>query len=240
MLYRLKMRGDGMREWNWAVRGMSDRMLLAASELARRNEVWDRSINTADRTVAVHDYSARYVAPYSEILGEHARAHSLEEHWVLGLVRQESRFIADAKSSVGASGLMQLMPRTAHWIAKKVKLRDYAWSRITKVEVNAALGTAYLKQVLDGLDGSPVLATAAYNAGPGRASRWRGAGALEGAVYAESIPFNETRDYVKKVMANTVLYSTLLGGPVRTLKERLGIIAPRGSAERIAALNDIP
>jgi len=239
-LYRFKMRADGMREWNWTVRGMSDRMLLAAAELARRNEVWDRSINTADRTVAVHDYGVRYLAPYGEILGAQARAHSLEEHWVLGLVRQESRFHADAKSSVGASGLMQLMPRTAHWIAKKVKLRDYSWSRITNVDVNARLGTAYLKQVLDGLDGSPVLATAAYNAGPGRASRWRGARALEGAVYAESIPFTETRDYVKKVMANTVFYSALLGGPMRTLKDRLGVITPRGSLQSIAALDELP
>jgi soluble lytic murein transglycosylase len=133
---------------------------------------------------------------------------------------------------------MQLMPKTARWIAKKVGLRNYSWSHVTDVGVNTTLGTAYLKHILDGLDGSPVLAATAYNAGPGRARNWRGARPLEGAIYAESIPFNETRDYVKKVMANTVFYSALFGGPTRTLKERLGIIAPRTSVDRIAALKD--
>lgn len=235
-LYRLDMRIEGTREWNWTIRGMDDRTLLAAAELARRNEVWDRSINTADRTVVLHDYALRYPAPYAEVLIAQARSHELEEHWVLGLVRQESRFIASAKSSAGASGLMQLMPATARWVARKVGLRDYSWSRVTDVGVNATLGTAYLKQVLAEVDGSPVLAAAGYNAGPGRARRWRDARPIEGSIYAESIPFNETRDYVKKVMANTVLYSAVLGGSMRTLKERLGVIAPRSSIERVAAV----
>ena len=237
-LYRLEMRTEGAREWNWAIRAMDDRTLLAAAALAYRNEIWDRSISTADRTVVLHDYALRYPAPYRDVLAEQARTHELEEHWVLGLIRQESRFRANARSPAGASGLMQLMPSTARSIAKKLRLRGYSWARVTNVEVNAALGTAYLKQVLDGLDGSTVLAATAYNAGPGRARRWRDARPLEGAIYAESIPFNETRDYVKKVMANTVFYSAVLGGPLRTLKERLGVIAPRASADRIAALRD--
>jgi len=235
-LYRLDMRTEGTREWNWTIRGMDDRTLLAAAELARRNEVWDRSINTADRTVVLHDYALRYPAPYAEVLIAQARSHELEEHWVLGLVRQESRFIASAKSSAGASGLMQLMPATARWVARKIGLRDYSWSRVTDVVVNATLGTAYLKHVLADVDGSPVVAAAGYNAGPRRAHRWRDARPIEGAIYAESIPFNETRDYVKKVMANTVLYSAVLGGSMRTLKERLGVIAPRSSIERIAVV----
>ncbi len=237
-LYRFEMRTEGAREWNWAIRAMDDRMLLAAAALAYRNEIWDRSISTADRTVALHDYALRYPAPYRDVLAEQARSRELEEHWVLGLIRQESRFRANARSAAGASGLMQLMPSTARSIAKKLRLRGYTWARVTDVEVNAALGTAYLKQVLDDLDGSTVLAATAYNAGPGRARRWRDARPLEGAVYAETIPFNETRDYVKKVMANTVFYSAVLGGPMRTLKERLGVIAPRGSAGRLAALGD--
>jgi soluble lytic murein transglycosylase len=235
-LYRLDMRVEGMREWNWAIRGMGDRMLLAAAELARRNEVWDRTINTADRTVALHDYALRYPTPYGDVLLAQARERELEEHWVLGLVRQESRFVAGARSSAGASGLMQLMPATARWMAHKLGLRGYSWTRVTDVETNAALGTAYLKQVLTDLDGSLVLAAAGYNAGPGRARRWRDAHPIEGAIYAESIPFNETRDYVKKVMANTVLYSAVLGGAARPLKEQLGTIMPSASAERFAAI----
>jgi len=94
-----------------------------------------------------------------------------------------------------------------------------------------ALGTGYLKHVLDDL-GHAVLASAAYNAGPGRARRWRDARPLEGAIYAETIPFPETRDYVKKVMANTMYYAQLIGGKLVPLKERLGLIPAKSSTER--------
>ena len=226
-LYRLDLRIEATREWNWAIRDMDDRSLLAAAELAGRNEVWDRSINTAERTVLLHDYALRYPAPYSGVLFEQARARALEEPWVLGLVRQESRFIASARSSAGAAGLMQLMPATARWIAKKAGVQRYSWSRVTDVDVNAILGTAYLQHVLANSDGSLALAAAGYNAGPGRALRWRAARPIEGAIYAESIPFDETRDYLKQVMTNTVLYAAVRGGSTRTLKELLGVIAPR-------------
>ena len=154
---------------------------------------------------------------------------------MLGLVRQESRFISAIKSSAGAAGLMQLMPATAKWVARRMGMQDYSWARVTDTGVNAALGTYYLRHVLDDLDGSPVLAAAAYNAGPGRARKWRDTRPLEGAIYAETIPFNETRDYVKKVMNNTMYYAALLGGQVRSLKARLGIIAPRGGSDRLLA-----
>ena len=239
-LYRLDMRTEGTREWAWSIRGMDDRSLLAAAELARRNELWDRAINTADRTIASHDFNLRYLAPYRDILAGAAKARALEEPLVLGLVRQESRFISGAKSGVGASGLMQLMPATAKWVAHKLGLKDYSWARVHEPAVNAQLGTAYLRQVLDDLDGFPVLAAAAYNAGPGRARKWRDTRPLEGAVYVESIPFNETRDYVKKVMANTVFYSAVLGGEPVSLKARLGTIAARSGADRLAALKDDP
>jgi soluble lytic murein transglycosylase len=242
-LFRLDMRTEATREWNWSLRGMDDRSLLAAAQLARNNEIWDRAINTADRTVALHDFSVRYLAPYREVLGGAARARSLEEPLVLGLVRQESRFISRAKSGVGATGLMQLMPATAQWVARKMGMKDYAWSRAHEPPMNAALGTFYLRQVLDELDGQPVLAAAAYNAGPGRARRWRDARPLEGAIYAESIPFNETRDYVKKVMSNTVYYSAVLGADgmlARTLKSRLGTIAGRSPADGLVALRADP
>ena len=234
-LYRLKLRVEATREWNWSLRGMNDRQLLAAAELARLSEVWDRAINTADRTVRLHDFSIRYLAPYREVLAGRAREHELEENWVLGLVRQESRFIANAKSVAGASGLMQLMPATARWVARKLRMKDYSHLQVTDVDINAALGTFYLRHVLDDLNGSTLLAAAAYNAGPGRARKWRGARPLEGAIYAESIPFNETRDYVKKVMVNTLYYAALRGGAVRPLKERLGIIAPRSLADHIVS-----
>jgi len=210
---------------------MNDRELLAAADLARRNNIYDRAINTADRTVKEHDYSMRYLAPFVEQVRPAARTQSLDDAWVYGLMRQESRFITNAKSSKGAIGLMQLMPATARWVAKKIGLRDYDHGRVNETETNLLLGTSYMRMVMESLDNHPVLASAAYNAGPGRARKWQDPNrALEGAIYAESIPFSETRDYVKKVMSNSVYYSSLFTGKPESLKARLGTINARRTA----------
>jgi soluble lytic murein transglycosylase len=238
-LYRLNLRFDGNREWLYAIRGLDDRQLIAAAEVARRNDLYDRAINTADRTVGEHDFSLRYLAPYRDVLKEQTAQLNLDEAWVYGLIRQESRFIANAKSHAGASGLMQLMPATAQWVAKKLKLKDWRWSRVTEIDTNVSLGTWYLRHVLDSLDGQPVLASAAYNAGPGRARAWRPGVSIEGAAYAETIPFNETRDYVKKVMSNATYYAHALGQPVQPLRQRLNTIGPR-LRDREPSLGDTP
>ena len=238
-LFRLDLRLEAVREWLWAIRGLSDRELLAAAEVARRNAIYDRAINTADRTVFEHDFGLRYLAPYRDQLKAAARQLDLDEAWVNGLIRQESRFIAQAKSRVGASGLMQLMPATAHWVAGKIGLKDWQSSQVNDVETNLSLGTYYLRHVLDTLDGSPVLASAAYNAGPGRARAWRGDQSMEAAIYAESIPFNETRDYVKKVMANSSYYAHNFSQQLQSLKARIGVIAPR-ARDREKSLGDTP
>ncbi|HKY01708.1 MAG TPA: transglycosylase SLT domain-containing protein [Burkholderiales bacterium] len=234
-LFRADMWLEGVREWSWAIREMSDQQLLAAAEVARRTQLWDRVISTADRTSALHDYSLRYLAPYGVQFSAGAREQGLEEHWVLGLVRQESRFVAKARSPVGAQGLMQVMPSTAKWVARRIGLNGYRSDRVAEVDTNIALGTGYLRYVLDELQGSQVLAAAAYNAGPGRARKWKADGPLEGAIYAESIPFSETRDYVKKVMTNTLYYAALDGGDSRTLHERLGSIPGKQMGEGYAA-----
>jgi soluble lytic murein transglycosylase len=232
------MRAEATREWLWTIRGMDDRKLLAAAELARRNEAWDRAISTADRTVVAHNFFVRYLAPYREVLAEKARSRDLEEWWVLGVVRQESRFVTASKSSAGAAGLMQVMRPTAKWAAQRTHMKNFSWARLREPEVNASLGTYYLRHVLDQFDGSPVLAAAAYNAGPSRAKLWRGTSAVEGAIFAETIPFVETRDYVKKVMANTVYYSAVLGTEPMPLKARLGVVPPR--REGVASIRTEP
>lgn len=237
-LLRLDMRVEGVREWNWAVRNMTDRQLLATAELARRNDIYDRAIFTADRTLAEHDFSLRYLAPYREEVEPKARQLELSGGWVYGLMRQESRFVTNAHSSAGAKGLMQVMPATAKWVARKIGLNSYHPARAADMEVNVTLGTHYLKMVLDGLGNHPVLASAAYNAGPGRARRWVGDRPMEGAIYTETIPFGETRDYVKKVMSNSVYYALLLDEKPQSLKSRLGIISPRLAGT--SAHDDLP
>lgn len=230
-LFRLGMRAEGLREWNWALRDMDDRQLLSAAEFARRNEVWDRAINTADRTIGLHDFSVRFLAPYRSAFAEQAKLLQLEEHWLLGLTRQESRFNTTIRSPAGAVGLMQVMPRTAKWVAKRMGMKDFSLARIHEPDVNIALGTNYLRFVFDELNASPVLAATAYNAGPGRARKWKADRALEGAIYVETIPFSETRDYVQRVMSNTVYYAALYGGEAKSLKSRLGVIPPRQVGE---------
>ena len=231
-LYRMDLRTDALREWAWAIRKFDDKQLLTAAEIARRNQMYDRAINTADRTVQLHDFSLRYLAPYRDDLRGHIQQNQLEEAWVYGLMRQESRFVTQAKSNVGAAGLMQVMPATARWIARKLGIRDYRKKQVNNMENNLIFGTYYMKTVLGWFDNNPVLASAAYNAGPSRARQWRGDIPLEGAIFTETIPYTETRDYVKKVMSNTVYYAQQFGQPSRSLKQRLGIIAAKNPANQ--------
>src|SRR5687768_15854783 len=231
-LYSLNLRTEATREWVWAIREFDDHQLLAAAEVARRHGLYDRAINTADKTVQRHDFNLRFLAPHRETLRNIVKQQELDEAWVYGLIRQESRFITDARSSAGAMGLMQLMPATAKWVSKKMGVRKYRPNRVTEVNTNLTLGTYYLKHVLTLSDNHPLLASAAYNAGPSRAWQWRDEKPLEGAIYAETIPFNETRDYVKKVLSNSVLYATVLQGKSAPLKQRLGMVAGRNKSDR--------
>lgn len=225
-MYRLDLRAEGVKEWSWALRGMSDRQLLAAAELAERNQIIDRSISAADRTKDEHNYKLRFPTPYADKIMPHSDRQNLDKAWVYGLMRQESRFVTNAKSNVGAAGLMQVMPATGKWVANKIGIK-LGPGDLHHPDTNVMLGTTYMRLVLESLDNHPVLASAAYNAGPGRARKWRDVKPLEGAIYAETIPFSETRDYVKKVMSNAVFYQTVMTGNSPSLKVMLGTIAPR-------------
>ena len=226
-LFRLDMRTEGVREWNWALRGRDDGFAAAAARLALRHDIYDRAISTAERSSANANFELRYLTPYRDIIEPQVHNQGLDMSWVYGLMRQESRFVIPARSSVGAQGLMQVMPATGKWVASKIGLRDYHPGRLGDPETNVLLGTSYMRLILEGLDNHPVLASAGYNAGPGRARRWRDDKPLEGAIYAETIPFDETRDYVRKVMANTVIYAAMLEKRPQSLKARLGTIGPR-------------
>ena len=236
-LYRIGLDPEALREWMWAIRGLDDRGLLAAAELARQANEIERAINTADRTVQLHDLSQRFPTPHRDTLSAAARQWDLDEAYVYGLIRQESRFMADARSRVGAAGLMQLMPATARWVARQMAIKPYKPDMLLQPDTNLQMGTYYYSRVLSDL-GHPLLATAAYNAGPGRARRWRDERPLEGAIYAETIPFNETRDYVKKVFTNAWYYHHRLTGRTANLHEMLGQV--RGRAGDSSVASNIP
>jgi soluble lytic murein transglycosylase len=226
--YELGLRPEGNREWNFQLRGMSDRQLLASAQYARQRGFLDRMINSSDRTRTEFDFEQRYPSPFAERLQPIAREQGVDPAWVYGLIRQESRFITDARSSVGASGLMQIMPTTATWIARKMGVRDFTPSQINDLDTNLQFGTFYLKTVFEDLDRSAALASAGYNAGPGRPRAWRGTltQPVEGAIFAELVPFTETRGYIKAVMSNTVWYALLFGAEAPSLKAMLGQVQP--------------
>lgn len=242
LLIAIGLRGEGVREWNYSLRGMDDRQLLAAAQLACDREVWDRCINTSERTKDVVDMTQRFPTPYREEVLASARSAGIDPAYVYGLIRQESRFILDARSGVGASGLMQVMPATARWTAKKLSI-PYSNDRITDRDTNLRIGTGYLKLVLDSFDGSQALAAAAYNAGPNRPRRWREGPTLDAAAWAENIPFNETRDYVKKVLSNATDYAALLGtgnNAAPALRARLGQRIGPSDAPLVASDKELP
>jgi soluble lytic murein transglycosylase len=242
------LRSEGVREWNYSTNltnsagqagGMNDRELLAAAQYACEREVWDRCINTSERTKTVIDFDQRFPMPFRNSVVKRASDINIDPAYVYGLIRQESRFIMDARSHVGASGLMQVMPATARWTAKKLGMTGFTADQINDRETNIAIGTGYLKLVLDDFAGSMPLAAAAYNAGPGRPRAWRNGAVVETAIWAENVPFAETRDYVKKVLSNTTNYAAILTGQPQSLKSRLGMVGPLG-VDAPAVNTDLP
>lgn len=232
---RIGIRADGVREWNYTVglvdgqgkRGrMTDRERLAVAQWACELEIWDRCISSSERAQQF-DINHRYPMPFKDEVLSRTREINLDPAYVYGLIRQESRFIINARSSVGASGLMQVMPRTAKWTAKKIGMKNFQPEQLNQHDTNIAIGIGYLKLVLDNFHSSMPMAAAAYNAGPSRPRKWRNGPLLEGAIWTECIPFNETRDYVKKVLSNATMYSAVITGEPQSLKARLGKIGPR-------------
>jgi len=217
-------RPEAKGEWSWALRDFDDKQLIAAAEVAFRNDWIDVAISTAEKTQLTHDFALRFPTPYRDLMQAHINENALDEAWVYGLIRQESRFIGVARSSAGASGLMQVMPATAKWIAKRLGMSGYQPAMITQLDTNMRFGTHYMRYTLDRMDGQALMATAAYNAGPSRPKRWAAQQPLDGAIYADTIPFTETRDYVKKVMANAYYYAQQMGHRTKPLTERLGTV----------------
>lgn len=219
------------REWNWAVRDAvlkkDDGMLLAAAQQATQLGWYDRAIYAAERTTTKFNDQWRYPMPYQDLVVNYSQQVGLDPAWTYGLIRQESRFATVARSHVGASGLMQIMPDTGRWIANRLG-EPYRASSLTDMNTNVRYGTFYLSHILQQLDSHPVLASAGYNAGPNRARRWQPVvQPLDADQYTESIPFLETRDYVKHLMTNAVHYGLLLQRGEQSLAQRMRPIPAR-------------
>lgn len=218
-----QMRSAAQAEWRYAMRGFNEPALLAASAYALSIGFNEMAIYSADKTNRLLNFQLRYLAPYRDLVTRYSRQNGIDPAWAYGIMRQESRFMIGARSRVGANGLMQIMPATAQHIIRKTGI-DPAFA--ATMEGNIQMGTWYLADTRNNL-GSETLASAGYNAGPNRARRWQDTRPLEGAIYAETIPIDETRDYVKKVMANTTYYANLFNEPQKSLSARLGTIPAR-------------
>lgn len=219
-----KMRRQAQAEWRFATRDFNEDNLLTAAQVAFDNQFYDMAINSADRTDHKLNYKLRYISPFKDLTVRYATQAGVDPAWVYGLIRQESRFVMGAQSSVGAQGLMQVMPATAREIAGKIGMSS---SELYTMDGNIRMGTWYMADAKRRLQNNEVMATAGYNAGPGRARNWQASSPLEGAIYAETIPFTETRDYVKKVMTNATYYASLFNEPQTSLKQRMGTVPGR-------------
>jgi soluble lytic murein transglycosylase len=232
------LRGEGVREWNYTTNlhrpgGMNDRELLAAADFACQREVWDRCINTSERTRGTIDMVQRFPMPFRDAVVERAKSIGLDPAYVYGLIRQESRFIMDARSHVGASGLMQVMPATARWTAKKIGLTDFTCRPDHRPRhqhhhrhglPQAGAGRLWRLHA----HGRCRLQRGARP--PTQLAQRRRAGRRH--LGRERALCSETRDYVKKVLANTTNYAALITGQPQSLKSRLGTVGPRGGRAR--------
>jgi soluble lytic murein transglycosylase len=228
-LYFIGKTPEARREWAEALNAMDKKQAELAAVLARRWGWYDSAIAAAARSGRLDDLDIRFPLAYRDQVRACARDAGLDPAWVYGVLRQESAFWADARSSAGALGLMQLMPDTARHIARKLNFNLDSVYRVLEPDINIRLGSAYLKRVLDSFQGHEALATAAYNAGPQRVRKWLPEDrSLSADIWLETLPFGETRSYVRQVMAYTAVYGRRLGMQAVPLKVRMIEVTPAG------------
>jgi soluble lytic murein transglycosylase len=199
------------QEWNLALEDADRDDLKAAARLAQHWDWPSQSILTLARLRQWNDLELRFPLAHRDEITDQAKDHGIDTAWIYAIMRQESAFMSDARSSAGARGLMQLMPRTAKQVARELKQSPVKLEDLYQPEVNIKLGAGYLNKVYRQLQESPVLATAAYNAGPHRVLSWLPKQSQASDIWIETVPFKETREYLKRVFAYTVIYSYRLG-----------------------------
>ncbi len=221
-LYYVGLDGRGRSEWDAAIAGLAVATRLQAARLADRWGWHDRAIATAAGAGAYDDLSLRYPLPYRDAFSRHAAAANIDPTWAYGIARSESLFMRDVRSSAGAVGVMQLLPTTGRLVAKRLSFPYAGLDTLTDPEGNIRLGTTYLAEMAERFGGNRVLATAAYNAGPLRIDEWLpAAGGIDTRIWIETIPFDETRSYVRRVLAAETIFHWRMTGELRRLSDAL-------------------
>ncbi len=235
--YQLRKYYLARREWHHALNRMTRVQMQMAAKIAKEWGWYDRAIFSLGRARIYDDLELRFPLLYRDLLGDYASKRSLDLGWMYGLVRAESAFVEDARSPAGALGLMQVMPATGRETARHIGMKNFNKNKLLQAEFNIPIGSAYLKRMLDRFDGNPVLATAAYNAGPHRVKNWLPAsGCSAPDVWVERIPFTETRNYVKRVLSYASIYDWRLQTDAVLLSQRMPAIMPAGNNGAVAAM----
>ena len=237
-LFLVGLDGRGRSEWDRSLELLSDEQMLQASILAHRWGWHSRAIATVATAGEFDDLELRYPLPYRQAFEKYASGSNILHSWVLGVARSESLFMRDIRSSAGAVGLMQLMPETGRRTAKEFHLPYAGHVTLTDPDSNIQLGTVYLRKLLDRFDNNRVLATAAYNAGPLNVDKWLpDHGDVDALIWIENIPYNETRKYVRRVLATDTSFHWRLTGKTRHLLPELTTISAPTVEERLARID---
>lgn len=225
-LLQLERYTQARREWRMVTQHATKKELTGLAKTAEKWKWHDRAIFTLARTGYWDDLQLRFPLRHRKQVSDKANKHQLKEAWVFAVIRQESAFSADAVSPVGARGLMQLMPKTAAFIAKKINHKPPKRRDLSNPNTNISLGTAYLGSVYSRLGEHQALATAAYNAGPHRVKSWLPENSMAADIWIESIPFTETRRYTERVLYYTTIYESRLGKTATRMSSRIPDIQP--------------
>ncbi len=232
-LYHLGLESSARFEWGKAIEKMDRKELLAASKLAKAWGWEDRALLTLARADHYGDLNIRFPLSYNKAVFKEAKRRDIDPAWVYAVVRQESAMMPFVRSPVGAVGLMQVMPETGKDIAKQLRVSHFNSRQLLKPETNIHFGSYYLSKVLQEFNHNPVLATAAYNAGPHRIRKWTPRkGEVDADIWVDTIPFDETREYVRLVMAYSVFYDQRLDRPVKRLSERMLPVSKKSTVSR--------
>ena len=215
------------REWHHALDDMTSYQMQIAAAIAANWGWHDQVILTLGKAQAYDDLILRFPVPFEEHLRKYAEKRQLDLGWTYALTRAESAFMEDARSPAGALGLMQIMPDTGRQTAKAIGFRTFDVRYLLEADKNITIGSAYLKQMYDKFNGNTILATAAYNAGPGNVKGWiPKSECIEPDVWIEKIPFEETRKYVSRILFYATVYDWRLKQDITPIRQRMAAIQP--------------
>lgn len=226
---------EARREWAFFQDTLNDKDQVIAAGLAYEWGWYDRPIFTLSKNEHPDALFLRFPLAYERAMVRESKKQAIEPAWAYAITRQESAFMPEARSGAGAIGLMQIMPYTAEHISRKTGMSYKKPDELTIPEFNIRFGTVYLRQMLDNHYGNPILATAAYNAGPGRVKKWLPESeAVPAEVWVETIPYKETRNYVKNVLSFNMIYASRLGQPEHSVLLDLGRYAVQAPGDLAA------